>query len=251
MSTKLISSDIKTCSVCGISKPIDEFYNEKNIKNGKRSECKECDKKYYKNHLEKRSEYNKKYYQDHREKILEQKRNHRQNHKEECKEYNKEYYQDHKDEIRKRTCQVSMYENKDCAAYLGIVIGERLIRHLFNDVEAMPYDFPDYDFICNKGKKINVKTACMTSQSKKYYRWKFTIRNNKIPDFFILVAFDNLTDLNLLHIWMIPGNEINNNSGKSIRPSTIHKWDKWKLNIKDAQLCCTEMKKNRKIDNHD
>ena len=135
-----------------------------------------------------------------------------------------------------------MYENKLCSAYLGVVIAERLCRHLFKDVEIMPYGNTGYDIVCNKGKKIDVKASCMTLHHNKYLRWKFRIDHNTIADFFILVAFDNLTDLNPLHLWMIPGKEINNKSGKSIRPSTLHKWSQWERDINDAQLCCTEMK---------
>ena len=135
-----------------------------------------------------------------------------------------------------------MYENKICSQYLGIVIGERLVRHLFKDVEVMPHGNTGYDFLCNKGKKIDVKTACNILQNKKHLHWKFKIKKNTTADFFICVAFDNRTDLNPLHMWMIPGKEINENSSKSIRPSTIHKWDKWKMEINNAQLCCNELK---------
>ena len=138
-----------------------------------------------------------------------------------------------------------MYENKSCPIYLGIVIGERLCRHLFKDVEVMPYGNTGYDIICNKGKKIDVKTACIALQYNKYQYWNFDINYNTIADYFICVAFDNRTDLNPLHLWMIPGNEINFKSSKSIRPTTVHKWSQWERDINDAQICCTEMKKEK------
>lgn len=210
----------KTCSVCGISKPLNEFHKNINTKDGKRSECKECHRVYSKN-------YN-------------------QNHKEEMAKYHKEWYKKHKNEIRKQQGYLSMYENKLCASYLGVVIGERLCRHLFKDVQVMPYGNIGYDIVCNKGKKIDVKSGCITLQYNKYPYWHFRIDRNTIADFFILVAFDNRKDLNPLHLWMIPGKEINNNSVKSIRPSTMHKWDKWKRDIKDVQLCCTEIKEENK-----
>ena len=198
----------KTCSVCGISKPLNEFHKNINTKDGKRSECKEC-----------RRDIANKYYQ---------------NHKEEMAKYHKEWYKKHKDEIRKQQGHVSMHKNKSCSSYLGIVIAERLCRHLFKDVQVMPYGNTGFDIICNKGKKIDVKSGCITLQYNKYPNWAFHIENNTIPDFFILVAFDNRIDLNPLHMWMIPGKEINHKSTKSIRLSTIHKWDKWKRDIKDA-----------------
>lgn len=167
----------KTCTKCHETKPLDDFYNHKKGKNGKMSYCKECT-------IKKTGKY-------------------AQEHREEGKEYHRKYNQEHRDEAREKAGQISMYENKSCSKYLGIVIAERLIRHLFKDV------------------KIN---------------------RNTIADFFICVAFDNREDLNPLHIWMIPGSELNQKGKTSISLSRIHKWDKWKRDINDAQLCCAELK---------
>lgn len=205
----------KICSKCHETKPLDEFHKDNHAKDSKHPHCKKC-----------RSKQTKKYNRDHRE---------------ERKEKQRIWYENGG---RQKGGHLSMYENKLCASYLGIVIGERLIRHLFNDVQVMPFGFSGYDFICNKGKKVDVKTACITlADEDKYPRWAFAINRNTAADFFILVAFDNLTDLNPLHIWMIPGQEINNQTKASISLSIVHKWDQWKRDINDAQLCCSEMKK--------
>ena len=212
----------KICSKCGILKPLDEFYKSKDGKDGTIAYCIKCSNK--------------------------ESRKYKHEHKKEMAEYKKKYNQEHKKEIAERrrqiAGQISMYENKSCSSYLGVVIGERLCRHLFKDVEVMHYHNPGFDIICNKGKKIDVKTSCITLNRNKYPLWKFKINKNKVPDFFILVAFDNRADLNPLHIWMIPGHEINHLTGVSIRPTTIRKWDKWKRNIEDVQLCCNQMKDN-------
>ena len=220
--------ETKTCSKCHETKLLEEFYNQKSSKDGKRPECKKCkseyDKEYDRNRKKEKAEYDKKY---------------RREHSEQRKEQHKDWY---KNVGRRRYGHTSMYENKSCAAYLGIVIGERLCKHLFKDVEVMPYGFPGYDIICNRGKKINVKSSCITLSNKKYLHWKFNISYNVTADFFILVAFDNTTNLNPLHMWMFPGKEINKQSGVSISSSTIHKWDDWKITIEEVQLCCAEMK---------
>ena len=217
--------ETKTCYKCGETKPLDEFHKNKSKKDGRGTECKNCKK-----------ELATKYHQEHRE---------------EEKEYFGEYYQKHKERIKKRVkerekqkrgCH-TMYKNKSCAQYLGVVIAERLCKHLFKDVEMMPHGFPGYDIVCNRGKKINVKAACITLTPSKNPRWQFKINCNTTADFFICVAFDNRTDLNPLHLWMIPGSEINKKGNTSISPPTIHKWDEWKMEINDAQICCTEMKK--------
>lgn len=223
----------KTCSKCGEMKPLDEFYKSKDGKYGRRAICKKCfgkqSKKHTQEHPEKYRKYALKYYYKNREDSLVKM---------------KRYNEGHKEERRQKGNYESMYENKSCSQYLGIVIGERLCRHLFKDVQVMPRGNTGYDIICNKGKKIDVKTACITLADSKYPHWQFYINNNTIPDYFILVAFDNRTDLNPLHIWMIPGKEINNQGSASIAPSTIHKWNEWERDIKDAQLCCTELKES-------
>lgn len=214
----MIMNSTKICSKCGIEKPLDEFHNQKNGKDDKRADCKKCNK-----------EKSAKYYQENREEI---------------KQTHKKYQEEHEDELREKAGNVSMYENKTCSNYLGIVVAERLCRHLFKDVEVMPHGNTGFDIICNKGKKIDVKSGCVILSNGRP-RWKFHIDHNSIADFFILVAFDNRTDLNPLHMWMIPGNELNHQGSASTTLSRIHKWNKWKRDINDAQLCCTEMKKEK------
>ena len=133
-------------------------------------------------------------------------------------------------------------ENKECGAYLGVVVAERLVRHLFNDVQTMPYRNIGFDFICSKDKKIDVKSACITMNNTKYPFWRFAIRKNQIADYFLLLAFDNRTDLEPQHQWLIPAHVLNHIKSTSISPSTIHKWDKYKQPIVDAQICCNNIR---------
>lgn len=159
-----------------------------------------------------------------------------------CKECGKDRYKTWWDTNRNKTGHESMYENKSCALYLGVVIGERLCRHLFKDVEVMPHNNKGHDIICNKNKKIDIKSGCLLFKHGKTPRWQFDIRKNTIPDYFICVAFDNRIDLNPVHLWMFPGTEINKKTSHSISPLTIHKWDKWERSIEDVQSCCTVLK---------
>ena len=179
---------MKKCNKCGMEKPLNDFHNDKNYKDGKRGDCKECRKDYIKN-----------YYEDG-----------------DGREKRKKWYEK---VGREKAGHLSMYENKSCANYLGIVIGERLVRHLFKDVEVMSYGFPDYDFICNKGKKIDVKTGCIQKKEDGYLnsnRWQFHIENNKIADFFLCVAFNYVENLIPLHLWMMPASEVNDQAGINI-----------------------------------
>lgn len=215
---------MKKCSKCNKTKPLDEFYNESKSKDGKGRYCKDCNKK--------RGEYYTKHNYENRERIREQM---------------KDNY--HNRGGRERLGHQSMYENKSCSAYLGIVIGERLCKHLFKDVEVMPINNPGYDIICNKGKKIDVKASATHIRQNiisVVNFWSFAIKHNTIADYFILVAFDNRIDLNPLHLWMIPGKDVNHKPKVVISSSTIHKWDKWKRSIEEVQLCCTSMKESNR-----
>ena len=106
--------------------------------------------------------------------------------------------------------QLPMSENKDCPAYLGVNIAEKILAHIFKkeNVERMPYGHKGYDFICGKGKKVDVKSSSLHS----YYYWKFNIRNNKIAEQFLLLAFDERSedDKNLkpMRLWLVPSDII-------------------------------------------
>ena len=132
-----------------------------------------------------------------------------------------------------------MSENKECSAYLGVYRTERLLRHLFNDVEVMPYGHKGYDFICNNGWKVDAKSSCIR---KNRNDWVFNINYNTEADYFFCVAYDNRQDLNIIHVWMLPGDKFNHLTTASISKSTIHKWDEYKKSIDDVVLCCDEIR---------
>jgi len=103
----------------------------------------------------------------------------------------------------------SMYKNKASSAYLGIVIAERVLSKVFKDVKRMPINNPGYDFVCRYGHKIDVKSSCLRYINCSCNKnWMFSIRKNKIADYFLLLAFDNRKDLNPKHIWLIKGSEV-------------------------------------------
>ena len=59
----------KTCSKCGEEKLLDEFNRDKTRKDGRRSRCKLCVRKYRQDNKEKIAAWGKQYYQDNKEKI--------------------------------------------------------------------------------------------------------------------------------------------------------------------------------------
>lgn len=122
--------------------------------------------------------------------------------------------------------------NPSCGLYLGVVIAEQLLAEVFDNVEQMPPRNPGFDFICGGGYKIDVKSSCIRSNG----RWSFHINGNTTADYFLCVAFDNRNDLNPVHLWLIPGRDINHLIGASICELTIHKWDKYELTDKLDQV---------------
>jgi hypothetical protein len=86
----------KKCKICLIEKDINDFYNNKRIKDGKETRCKECTKEINKNNREKLKESQRRW----REKNPDYMKNYGQSDK--IKEYQKEYYQEHKEKYIKR-----------------------------------------------------------------------------------------------------------------------------------------------------
>lgn len=103
----------------------------------------------------------------------------------------------------------SMYEDKNSALYLGVVVAERVLSKVFEEVKRMHHGNPGFDFICKNGYKIDVKSSCLHKTGNHTF-WKFNINKNKIADYFLLLAFDNREDLNPKRIWLIKGTEIIN-----------------------------------------
>lgn len=132
---------------------------------------------------------------------------------------------------------------KEYSAYLGVHIAEQALSKVFKDVKTMPYGNSGYDFICNKGKKIDVKAACLQiSNGRHGDKWSFAIRHNTTADHFLLLAFDNRVDLTPLHIWLIPGHMFNKFYGVSICASTMSQYGEYVIDIAKVVRCCDSMK---------
>ena len=132
----------KTCSKCGEEKLLDEFHIDKTRKDGRRSRCKLCVRKYCQDNKEKIAAQAKRYYQANRETKIEYSRQHRQDNKEKIKQYRqknkekhsrlsrdyyknnqekiaargKQYYQDNKERIRERHKQYYQDDKEETAA---------------------------------------------------------------------------------------------------------------------------------------
>ncbi len=143
----------------------------------------------------------------------------------------------------------SMKTNKNCAQFLGCHVAERVLSHVFKDVKRMPYNNKGYDFVCNKGFKIEVKSSCLNKNN----RYTFQNLNNKTANYFLLITFDNRKDLNPQHIWLIKSDEILNNYKEINKYKTLiltnteiylSKYSKYELTdkLKETIECCSTLK---------
>ena len=137
-----------------------------------------------------------------------------------------------------------MSKNPTCSSFLGIHVAERVLSHIFKNVKRMPNNNQGYDFICNKGKKIDVKSACRRQREKHRDLWAFHTRHNTIADYFLCLAFNNREELNPEYIWLIPGWLINGRSIASISVTTIPKWDDYALDTSKVTTCCNVLKED-------
>lgn len=208
--------------------------------------CSQCySKQYYNDHKEEIKQKKVKYISTNRDEIKQKKAKYRSIHKEEIKLARVKHYNAHKEEIKQASKRrhyahggKPSSENKQCPVFLGVHVAESILSKVFKDVARMPYGHKGYDFMCNKGKKIDVKSSCTRVQKGHGDSWVFCIDKNKTADFFMCIALDNRKDINPLHLWLIPGKVVNNLMRASIAKSTIAKWDEYRLDIDKVAACC-------------
>jgi hypothetical protein len=120
----------------------------------------------------------------------------------------------------------SIEDNKDCGRYFGEYIERKYVFQIFED--PVPFEFPKdelgritdnrkpYDYLCCKGLKLKHISSCiredkshiqkLTGEKLPYFA--YAIRRNKIPDQFVLSAWDNRESLKPLFVWIIKGKEM-------------------------------------------
>lgn len=89
----------KRCRKCGTVKTFDNFYKQTDSKDGLRSKCKECERKYYQERKDHYKQLSTKYHQEHKEHDASVKRKYYQNNKHKINQYTKTYYRQNKAKI--------------------------------------------------------------------------------------------------------------------------------------------------------
>lgn len=136
-------------------------------------------------------------------------------------------------------------ENKECSLWLGVNIAENLLPIIFKNVTRMPPGHSGYDFICENGFEIDVKSSCLQHRVGTCSPlWEFCIRKNKKAKYFLCVAFDNRSDMNPMHVWLIPGDTINMKVSLCISNSikVLERWHSYEKPIKPIIDGCNTLK---------
>lgn len=152
---------------------------------------------------------------------------------------------DHRIEYRRDVGETRPIEEaRDCSTFLGVYIAERALSGFFDNIIRMPRCNPGYDFICGRGFKIDVKSACRRLNSEKLPCWYFNIKQNKIADYFLCLAFNDRDHLTPLHVWLIQAPDINMRDGLFIfdRPRSILKWSKYERPLDRVLFCCETLR---------
>ena len=152
-------------------------------------------------------------------------------------EYMKDYYRNNveymREYARERTWKKNsepMSENKDSSSFFGVFVGEGIFKEylltIFENVEKMDYGNPGFDFICKNPRqdfidkypqlkltidseyKIQLEVCCLYDHINKSSYFKFHVKHNNTPDYYILVGFNTRECLDILHIWMFHRNDM-------------------------------------------
>jgi len=138
--------------------------------------------------------------------------------------------------------RVPVNESRGSASFLGL-LSEKVLSHMFDGVRRMPTNNPGYDFVCARGLKIDVKSSTRHAQiNQPNEHWTFSIRYNKVADYFLCLAFDNRESLNPEHVWLIPARKINMQSALCISETVISKWSEYERSLDKVNVCCGAMR---------
>ena len=112
---------MKICSKCGESRPMSEFYHDKNKKDGHQPWCKICaaeyERKYYEANREKKIEYSCEWYKANREKKAEYDREYRKANREKLSAHCREYCEAHREEKAEYDCKYREANREKIAEY--------------------------------------------------------------------------------------------------------------------------------------
>lgn len=138
-----------------------------------------------------------------------------------------------------------MSENIECPHYLGSFVNETLLHSLFTDSIRMEYGHPGYDLRCGSGYRIDAKSSVLHDRGSGI--WTFYINKNINTDYFMLVAYDDRVNLNIMHMWIFPSSVLNDKKCFGISVSTVNRWTEWEMPTGQAQATLDLLRSNGEI----
>jgi hypothetical protein len=137
-----------------------------------------------------------------------------------------------------------MSENRSCAGWLGIHVAERALSKFFAHITRTPSGSSGGDFRCDKGFLIDVKCACLHFRVGQCAHWTVFPGHNTEADFFLFLLFDNRKDLTPMHVMLVPGCVVNNQSSVSITNNikSLAKWVQYEKPLDKVVCCCEKMR---------
>ena len=121
-----------------------------------------------------------------------------------------------------------MTDNIRSSVYFGLQIGERLVSLAFPEWAKASRKL-SHDFMTKDGKTVNVKASCSLYGANR--QWSFhkeIFGSNPIePNLCLLLAFDNITDLNLINAWMIAFKDC----PTYMSPISFEKWRTYEIDL--------------------
>lgn len=111
----------KTCTKCGVLRPIEQFAKDSRNKSGYGAHCRECDRassrQWYESNKVRHSEYTEDYYAKNRDKIVEYQKQYRKENVEQIREQKREYYLANKERLNARMAEYYERNREKIAAY--------------------------------------------------------------------------------------------------------------------------------------
>ena len=154
---------------------------------------------------------------------------------------------------REKRGNAPMEDNHECPQWLGVHIAERALSGFFDNIERLPVGTSGGDFRCGKGFLIDVKSACLRVQPMHNTPClHFTIKRNVVADYFLCLGFSDRESLQPIHVWLIPGKEINHLTGLIIGMGkrSLKRWSKYERPLEKVIVCCNQMKSIEEKDVH-
>ena len=125
--------------------------------------------------------------------------------------------------------------------YMHDVIGITLVEKAFPQYNRV-HSSRGYDFITDDKKKIRLLCAVSRIHKHRQFYWSFTIGQNKFPDYFLCIAFDEPINAVPQGAWLIPSHLVNSKETISFRNPEKNKWTKYEFEIPLIAKCWRSLK---------